>query len=418
MSKSREFFSDNRLIRMSLATIVALVISITITLLKDESRESLITRGDFPGLLVQGIILSRGEATRLYDFEYQREIENQIWPSFKGGLYVSVYPPYHAFLMRPFALLNPLYSQALFTLIMFVALIVTIKILLKINPTLPRNPLILFTASITFPPIFFGVLGAQNTALSMLLYAITLYQVKKETRIGDFIAGVAIGAWLFKPQFALFAIALSLIMWRYWILIGTAIIGSLYYCIATNLLGPLWIIQWIKATSLFSIQNYITNGSQMSSLIATTKMILIHFGIQTDSDAFTNLSLIAHALILFLLAYVMTKILQLRLQNRLFIYDAFLSLGPIIALFSPNTLFYDLGIALIPLYLLTKSNSDATYWRALVIWTALAILVALRSTLTIPLFLVFPFYVVWRTNTDCYNLTVFKNSLYSRIAPK
>ncbi|MCO6430584.1 MAG: DUF2029 domain-containing protein [Deltaproteobacteria bacterium] len=396
------FWNTARLRRISIALLIAFAASIAVGYSVDEEGRSLLKRGDFPGFYVLAKILESHPAERLYDPHLQREIENRYWPSFAGSFYMSVYPPYDAILLKPLALFSPQAAQLLFTIGMAAFYILSFFALAKINPSLRPQWLHIAVICLCFAPNFYAIFGAQNTALSMLLYSGAIYGSFRIGRKWEAVSGVCLGLWLFKPQFGLLALATSLFTRRMALLAGAALPALIFYLMGSSLMGYLWPLNWWKAASGFAEQNLEANAQQMVSLPAAGKILMKIAGLGSDSIAAGGIiiSCVVTGVLLWFLLGVWKDSRSSPEKFRRFL----LLLGPGVVLVSPQTLFYDLGIALVSLIAVMdfKRNRDIT--ELLLLCAAVLPITFFRESIAVPLFPLVALYIgaaVWtRTSSS------------------
>jgi uncharacterized membrane protein (GlpM family) len=381
VADQRRFWSDARLKRLAFSVTFAGALALLFLFQFDSENNSsarlMLTRGDFPGFYAPGVIVSRGLGERLYDPALQAQIENEAWPDFKGHFLSSVYPPYVAALLRPFAALPPLQAKGAATALLLLAFALTCTLLFQeLQIPLPlRFPVVLFCA--TLAPIFVSILSAQNTAISMLFFLMAILFVSKGTSRGDYQAGISLGLWLFKPQFALLALAFPVVSGRYRILLGALLPAMLYWLLGLTVLGISWPSEWLTAARTFGNENFLVNGFQMVSIAATLKSFQQQLSASDSVALFVNLSTLALSITVFLIT--LWQFPGRAKHDPLALRNALCLAGPALTLISPQTLFYDLGIALLPCAFFLSLRSDRSITIALCLSSALFVLSICRD---------------------------------------
>lgn len=350
----RRFWGDERLKRLGIAILLALSIALVLTYISDTENRSFLRSGDFPGFYAPAVILKEGKAQQLYDAALQREVENRFWPFFAGDYYMSVYPPYLAIILEPLAYLDPQQARDVFSSICIFFFSFAFILCARFNRILRQHSLFCFALLISCAPVFNAVLGGQNTALSMLLVMATAGCMHNAARQGSVFwqvfAGVLMGLWLFKPQFGLLAGAFLFFSGHIIPFLGFLISATLLYLLPVSLFGWNWPTDWMQAILQFSSMNYQANRFEQVSLMGFSKAIS---ALYPDSSTFSQVPI--WLAIFFSLLVVITVIYKMRkaknystpyLRQRA-VFDSFLVMGAAIPLISPQTLFYDLGIALI-----------------------------------------------------------------------
>ncbi|MGA1192121.1 MAG: glycosyltransferase family 87 protein [Bdellovibrionota bacterium] len=336
--------------------------------------------GDFvPFYAAATLLKNPTTASLLYDIDTLSEVQKQLWPHMEG-VYLVGYPPYTIALFIPLTLFAPTVAKALFVLISVVAVIISALLLVRIFA--PTRDIKLQTVVILFcfAPLFHSVFGGQNSALSLLLFTITIYLFIKNTRGGDLLAGGTLGLWLFKPHFALVLILGFLAAKRFSILPTLTLMTLSYYGLATYYLGVNWPLLWLEGLKEFVPNDFSNNSHQMMSLLGVAKALILRLQInESISTIFSGLALVGSVSLL---------VLSLRTMylapHKTVIYQAhaLALLGNIAILTSPHTLYYDSVLLLPSAFLWIRGV--AQHKRPLTIITLLlfsAPLVALKSSL-------------------------------------
>ena len=366
--------------KISLAILCGLFLSLIIAYFFDTSGASLLKRGDFPGFYVLAIIKKLGLTSRIFDPELQRQIENQFWPSFKGGFYMSVYPLYTSTLLYPLSFFPPQAAQLIFILFMLACFTACLNILKNINLTIKNQNLPVLAANLTFAPLFIALFGAQNTALSMLLYAGILYLFKENNNKAFFYAGLLGGLWLYKPQFGIFIFPVFVAARLWPAVLGFISVAFIYQLIAWYDSGFFWFVDWIKTLQVFSVQNFVSNAAQSVSLSGTLKAAL------GNSPEF---SLIISGLLVLIFTYYLIFTWKLKRKD---LYKSIMLFGPLLLLVSPQSLFYDLGIAFTSYFTILNFEDKKTYTNLIFLNSVSWILVLGRELVPVPVFFLIAIY--------------------------
>lgn len=323
-------WTPERLQRLQRALGIALVISLLVGYWTDADSSSALKRGDFPGLYSPAVILARGQSDRYFDKDLHYQIQTEAWPSFKGNLYISVYPPYFGALMKPLGYLSPETARAIWTAFSLICYLLALYLIRPFSAAVSNHFLFILISSLLFIPVFFGVLGGQNSALSLLLFVGGARCLASRSTTQHFLGGALFGLWLFKPQFGLIAGLYLLVTRRWTAAAGFGAVAGLYWLAAAFYLGPNWIALWSDAAAEFAPINLQINGHQMTSVTALfyslTKLGLLPTSFWLPLATATSLLIAA---IFFV-------------QARCSIW----ALPALIVLISPQTLFYDLALCL------------------------------------------------------------------------
>jgi hypothetical protein len=382
----RLFWNDARLYRFALALAFALIGGCLISYCADDEEKSLLSRGDFPGFYAPAVILARHGGESLYDPELQRAIENEFWPSFNGEFYMSVYPPYFDMMLAPLAWLSHLAARHLWTAVSILLFLGTLRLLGAMNSCVRGNLLVAGVASLLLAPLFIAVFGGQNTALSMFLFAAACRLSSEQKPADDLMAGFFLGFWLYKPQFGLLAIFLPLIAGRTKIFLGALVPSGIYFLLGVLAQGWSWPLKWLAAVNQFAAQNFLSNQDAMVSILGLGRSFV-------ESNALSGpiaqlITGVALALTAGLFLYLIRLFWACRRKPQK-LAGAMATMGPILVLCSPQTLFYDLGIAYVACARYAAFRSDREVWGYLTLVAALALAALARDLLPLPVWSLF-----------------------------
>lgn len=339
------FWTRPRANRIALILILTLLAAIFIQFSRDRNQTSLLRQGDFPAFYSAARILSDGRGEQLYDFELQSSIQNRIWdiPGEKSFL-PFVYPPYTAVIHLPLAALSPQTGKILYSAIMLLFLILFVQAGRVTAPLLGANPLVLAALLLGFFPVSFAALGGQNITLGMLLYAGILALLHRSSTAADFAAGLLAGLWCYKPHYGGFMILFLLFSRRWASLAGALIVLTLYYALAAQTLGFDWMAIWGAALHTFGPVELLANSVRMISLPGI-------------SEAFWGTPLPGYALALPFLVFASARMMSSSGQPDR-IVNALCLAGPVMVLVSPHTLYYDIGLCVLPCARFMKLKTD------------------------------------------------------------
>ncbi|MCB0332996.1 MAG: DUF2029 domain-containing protein, partial [Bdellovibrionales bacterium] len=273
------WLTDARFRRISYALVLGWILGLSLFLLLGSDSFSAFYPGDLPGFYVPGVIFDRGLFSELYNFDLQRSLENEFWPTAHNAYYAFAYPPYTAVLLWPLAWLTPISAKIVWTIIQLFACGGTLFFLSRLCAFSPHTRFAIYVLLLSCAPIMTSLMGAQNTCFSAFLFAGTLYFLNVDTPRGHSLAGLFAGALLYKPQFGLILIAYLLALRNWRAASGAGFMGFLFYLLGASVQGWNWPQLWLNHANSFGLQNYIVNGHQMVSL---------HGILFTVSQLFTN----------------------------------------------------------------------------------------------------------------------------------
>lgn len=198
--------------------------------------------GDLPAFYGAGTIVLEGDAAHLYSWERQGLAQTGLFPADEPeGFLAFAYPPFVALAYAPLALLPYRLAYAFHTLFMVACVALTVRQLARDLPRIGRYGDALLAFAIAFHPTFRATFGAQNSALSTLLFVASGSLV---TRGHEFAGGAVAGLLMFKPQLAVPLWGLFLLEGRPRVLAGIGASATALYLAGASILGLSWPAVW------------------------------------------------------------------------------------------------------------------------------------------------------------------------------
>jgi len=200
----------------------------------DRNFAGTIKGPDFLQFYTMGFLVNSGRTSALYDTTRFHEAQVGLVPTSGPELYPPVYPPHVALIFSPFSRLS--FSTATFlwnmlTVLLFGGVIVTAW---KAVSDQLRDGVFVVAAAAAFPPFWSLILFGQATIVIVLAFWLAWVALKDGRR---FLAGVAFGALLFKPQFGL-PVAIIVLVSRDWpIVFGGLVSVAVQYVVVVLTLG-------------------------------------------------------------------------------------------------------------------------------------------------------------------------------------
>jgi hypothetical protein len=188
-----------------------------------RDRNGLIKGTDFLHFYTLGNIALQKRGDLLYDMQAQAVLLQKLVPEAAGNVYVPLYGPQVSLLFAPFARMS--YPVALTIWLLLDVLIygACCYLLWKHCPNLRREPWSVVIAALAFPGFFHLIAWGQTSGLALLCFTLAFVALSKNR---PYLAGLAIGSLIFKPQLGI-AAAFIFLFAREWKVIAGAILGAL-----------------------------------------------------------------------------------------------------------------------------------------------------------------------------------------------
>jgi glycosyl transferase family 87 len=233
--------------------------------------------GDFIQYYVFGVAARAGDASRLYDYEYLHALQTSLLPESAPERYLPVYPPQAFLVYLPLAALS--YTQAL---VLWTLLIVAIYAWAvwtcwhASRDALPDGVFVALAAA-AFPPFWNLVLHGHNTIVPLAAFVLGWLAIVRQRR---FLAGLALGALLFKPQFGLVLAAIVIACGEWAMLAGIAVAGAVQLALVWMLLDVMSIVDYVRFMVRVSDVEYLIEPKpwDLHSLRALTRFVPGGFG--------------------------------------------------------------------------------------------------------------------------------------------
>jgi hypothetical protein len=306
----RSWFSDPvRQKRIFMAYCIVLLVLWGATVF-GSGRWALAERGraDFTAFYTAGRIIAQGDASDLYDLEYQGIVQREILApfgfAFPGGLLTYNYPPFFALAFAPLARLDLTSAFRLWSLINVLLLGVSVRLLTHLYaPILPYAFWSGLLIAATFVPIMRALTLGQSTMVALLAYAGFAWAL---TRRRDAIAGLSLALALVKPQFLLLPVLWLLFRRRWTALGGFAAGGAALLLVSCALVGAQGLRSFLDVLLLTpgSEGAYGVNPAIMPNIRGSVprlaNLLSAETGLSVALDALAAITLILTGIVLYL----------------------------------------------------------------------------------------------------------------------
>jgi alpha-1,2-mannosyltransferase len=198
---------------------------------------------DFLHLYTLGSLALHHDAADLYNMQAQSVLAAQRVPVAAGIQYLPLYPPQVSIFFAPFARLS--YPAALALWLFFSVFIYGIccYAVWKACPSLHGNGIIVLILAIAFPAFWHLIAWGQTSALALACFTLAFLALRNKK---DFLAGLAFGCLIFKPQLGLAAAVVFLITGRWKIVCGALLSAVAESTVSVAYYGSDPLRQWIE----------------------------------------------------------------------------------------------------------------------------------------------------------------------------
>jgi alpha-1,2-mannosyltransferase len=179
----------------------------------------------------------------LYDMQAQSELAAQRVPAAAGIRYLPLYPPQVSIFFAPFARMS--YSCALVLWLSISTLIygVCCYAIWRACPNLRNYKLTVLVLAVAFPAFWHLIAWGQTSALALACFTLAFFALRAQR---GFLAGLALGCLVFKPQLALAAGIVFLITLRWRVITGAIFSAAAQFGVAWLYYGIVPLRQWIR----------------------------------------------------------------------------------------------------------------------------------------------------------------------------
>lgn len=306
--------------------------------------------GDYPSFYAAGDLVRNDvglDPERFYDPQTQFDSQIPVLPSDSEGNLFFAYP---AFFVAPYVALSSMgfvTSYLVHTLLMVAAVLLSLVVLKPCSASIRNHRIETLAVALTFFPMFRGVTGGQNTALSLLAFAVIWRSLHDGREVP---AGMAAALLLFKPPLAIPIIGLFLLGRRFLALASAGAMALALYGLGAVLTGPSWPSAWADAISFldrvdtpFNVQNFV-------SLPGAAEAI---FGIDSTAATVIGFGLAA-------VVAVVVSAMWLRRGHDIDVLMAVAVAGSL--LISPHALYYDAGILVLVGLMIADRRPEWRRW--------------------------------------------------------
>jgi len=199
---------------------------------------------DFLHFYTLGSLALGHRGADLYNMQAQSEVARQRVPAAAGIRYLPLYPPQVSIFFAPLARVS--YPCALVIWLVSSAFIYGIccYIVWRASPNLRDYRFTVSIHALAFPAFWHLIAWGQTSALALGCFTLAFFALRAQR---EFLAGLAIGCLIFKPQLAIVAAIVFLITLRWGIIAGALLSAAAQLSAARLYYGAGPLRDWVHA---------------------------------------------------------------------------------------------------------------------------------------------------------------------------
>jgi hypothetical protein len=208
---------------------------------------------DFLHFYTLGSLALAHDGGDLYTLPVQSKIAVARVPAAAGTYYLPLYPPQVSILFAPFAQLSYTWALVAWLAISSVIYLFCCYVVWRACPNLRNQRLTTLILALAFPAFWHLIAWGQSSALALAGFTLAFFAFRARR---EFLAGLALGCLIFKPQLVLAAAIVFIFAFR-WRMMAGALLSSLLELLGAALYyggGPLH--NWMQA--LFRVRNQLS----------------------------------------------------------------------------------------------------------------------------------------------------------------
>jgi hypothetical protein len=180
-------------------------------------RNDLVKGTDFLHFYTLGTLALQGRGDLLYDMRAQAELTRRLVPQAPDRLYVPLYGPQVSLFLEPFARLSYGWALAAWLAVNVLIFAFCCYAVWKTCPRLQEHEWTVIILAIAFPGFFHLLAWGQTSGLALLCFTLAYLALRRDRR---WLAGLAIGSLIFKPQLGIAAAVVFLLAGEWKVIAG------------------------------------------------------------------------------------------------------------------------------------------------------------------------------------------------------
>jgi Glycosyltransferase family 87 len=198
---------------------------------------------DFLHFYTLGLLANSHDAGHLYDLNAQAEIAAEHVPQAEGLHYLPLYPPQVSILFGPLAKLSYGWALSIWWAISALLCGMCCHGIWRSCPSLRDHGGTVAILAVGFPPFFHLIAWGQASALALTCFTLTFLFLRSKQ---EFLAGLALGCLVFKPQLGLAAALVFFWLGAWRILVAGILSAAAQLAISAVYYGTEPLLQWMR----------------------------------------------------------------------------------------------------------------------------------------------------------------------------
>jgi hypothetical protein len=178
---------------------------------------------DFLHLYTLGSLALGHRGVDLYNMPVQSELAVSLVPAAAGIHYLPLYPPQVSVFFAPFARLPYAWALALWLTLSAVVYGLCCYAVWRACPSLRHEASSVLILALAYPAFWHLIAWGQTSALALICFTLAFFVLRAQH---EFLAGVALGCLIFKPQLGVAVATLFLLTLRWKIIAGALLAAS------------------------------------------------------------------------------------------------------------------------------------------------------------------------------------------------
>jgi hypothetical protein len=198
---------------------------------------------DFLHFYTLGSLALNHRSTDLYNLQAQSQLAAQRVPTAAGIRYLPLYPPQVSIFFAPFARLTYLCALILWLTLTAVLYGLCCYTIWRACPNLRNYKLTVFILALALPAFWHLIAWGQTSALALVCFTLTFFALRARR---EFLAGLALGCLIFKPQLGLAAALVFLFTLNWKVITGAILSAGVQSSAACLYYGPSTLRDWTR----------------------------------------------------------------------------------------------------------------------------------------------------------------------------